>query len=414
MIGGGPEGGIYKTTNGGKTWTKLTDGLPKGDMGRVGLAIDGRKTSGNGVRADRRQRDARRASIAPTTRATTWTRIGKMAAAAGGGGGAGGRGGGAAGAAQAGTRSGAATEQLVHRRRIASTTTRSSSTRTARHDLLGEHQPRTQHRRRQDVGRAPNWENTGVHVDHHAIDVRPRATRTTSCSATTAASTRRTTTARRGGSSPTCRSPSTTACRSTTRSRSTTSAAAPRTTGRTAARRARSTAGASARATGSSSPAETASSRAATPRIPTSSTPRRRTAASRASIVRTGAVAVASARRSRAGPATEEENDQQGGRLRRRRGGGSSRETASTGTRPTSSARTTPTRLYWASNYLYATDDRGDTGTVISGDLSRNLDRRRDADHGQGVARRLGRAQRLDDALSATSCRSTSPRCSRA
>ncbi len=43
MIGGGPEGGIYKTTNAGKTWTKLTKGLPTGDMGRAGLAIDGRK-----------------------------------------------------------------------------------------------------------------------------------------------------------------------------------------------------------------------------------------------------------------------------------------------------------------------------------------------------------------------------------
>ncbi len=33
------------------------------------------------------------------------------------------------------------------------------------------------------------------------------------------------------------------------------------------------------------------------------------------------------------------------------------------------------TRLYWASNRLYRTDDRGDTWTVISGDLSRNLKR---------------------------------------
>jgi photosystem II stability/assembly factor-like uncharacterized protein len=44
LIGGGPEGGIYKTTNGGRTWTKLTKGLPAGDMGRIALATDGRKT----------------------------------------------------------------------------------------------------------------------------------------------------------------------------------------------------------------------------------------------------------------------------------------------------------------------------------------------------------------------------------
>ena len=35
MIGGGPEGGIFKSTNGGKTFTKLTKGLPASDMGRV-------------------------------------------------------------------------------------------------------------------------------------------------------------------------------------------------------------------------------------------------------------------------------------------------------------------------------------------------------------------------------------------
>ena len=33
-----------------------------------------------------------------------------------------------------------------------------------------------------------------------------------------------------------------------------------------------------------------------------------------------------------------------------------------------------PRRLYWASNYVYRTDDRGDSWTRISPDLSRNLD----------------------------------------
>jgi len=36
---GGPNGGIFKTTNGGTTWTKLTRGLPTGELGRIGLAI---------------------------------------------------------------------------------------------------------------------------------------------------------------------------------------------------------------------------------------------------------------------------------------------------------------------------------------------------------------------------------------
>ncbi len=38
-IGGGPETAIYKTTDGGKTWDKLTSGLPTTDMGGIGLAI---------------------------------------------------------------------------------------------------------------------------------------------------------------------------------------------------------------------------------------------------------------------------------------------------------------------------------------------------------------------------------------
>jgi len=36
---GGPGGGIFKSTDGGKTWKKLTNGLPEGDTGRIGLDI---------------------------------------------------------------------------------------------------------------------------------------------------------------------------------------------------------------------------------------------------------------------------------------------------------------------------------------------------------------------------------------
>jgi len=35
----GPGSGIYKTTNGGKSWQKLENGLPKGLLGRIGLTI---------------------------------------------------------------------------------------------------------------------------------------------------------------------------------------------------------------------------------------------------------------------------------------------------------------------------------------------------------------------------------------
>ncbi len=37
--GGGPGSGIYKTTDGGATWTELTNGIPDGDKGRIGLAV---------------------------------------------------------------------------------------------------------------------------------------------------------------------------------------------------------------------------------------------------------------------------------------------------------------------------------------------------------------------------------------
>ncbi|MEX2272490.1 MAG: hypothetical protein WD690_13535 [Vicinamibacterales bacterium] len=40
MIGGGPDGGIFKTTNGGRSWTKLTSGLPKDDVGRITVLTD--------------------------------------------------------------------------------------------------------------------------------------------------------------------------------------------------------------------------------------------------------------------------------------------------------------------------------------------------------------------------------------
>jgi photosystem II stability/assembly factor-like uncharacterized protein len=39
MIDGGPESGIHRSTDGGKTWKKITAGLPKDELGRIGLAI---------------------------------------------------------------------------------------------------------------------------------------------------------------------------------------------------------------------------------------------------------------------------------------------------------------------------------------------------------------------------------------
>ena len=38
-ISGGPESAIYKSIDGGDTWNKVSKGLPEGQMGRIGLAI---------------------------------------------------------------------------------------------------------------------------------------------------------------------------------------------------------------------------------------------------------------------------------------------------------------------------------------------------------------------------------------
>jgi len=39
FVGGGPGSGLYRSLDGGNTWAKLTKGLPDGDTGRIGLAI---------------------------------------------------------------------------------------------------------------------------------------------------------------------------------------------------------------------------------------------------------------------------------------------------------------------------------------------------------------------------------------
>lgn len=38
-VGGGPGSGLHKSTDGGETWKKLTKGIPKSNLGKIGLAI---------------------------------------------------------------------------------------------------------------------------------------------------------------------------------------------------------------------------------------------------------------------------------------------------------------------------------------------------------------------------------------
>ncbi len=41
MLSGGEGSGLWKSTDGGDTWTELTEGLPAGPLGRIGVAISG-------------------------------------------------------------------------------------------------------------------------------------------------------------------------------------------------------------------------------------------------------------------------------------------------------------------------------------------------------------------------------------
>ncbi|MDX2362640.1 MAG: glycosyl hydrolase [Crocinitomicaceae bacterium] len=38
-IGGGPESGLYKSTDGGETWREINSGLPENNMGRIGISV---------------------------------------------------------------------------------------------------------------------------------------------------------------------------------------------------------------------------------------------------------------------------------------------------------------------------------------------------------------------------------------
>jgi len=98
FVGGGPESGIYKSTNAGRTWTRLAAGLPKGDMGRINLGVDGR-VKPTRVYAMIEALAAERGFYRSDDAGATWARVGRRAPAAGGRGGFGGRaGGGGAGA----------------------------------------------------------------------------------------------------------------------------------------------------------------------------------------------------------------------------------------------------------------------------------------------------------------------------
>src|SRR4051812_39197252 len=77
LIGGGPGSGLYKTTDGGAHFTKLTKGLPAVEMGRMGLGINPKnpKTLYAIIAAQRGEGGFFRSDDA----GATWARVGKQA-----------------------------------------------------------------------------------------------------------------------------------------------------------------------------------------------------------------------------------------------------------------------------------------------------------------------------------------------
>ena len=84
LIGGGPESGIYKSTDGGTKWTKLTKGLPTVEIGRIGLAINWRNP--NTVYALVTAQKGQGGFFRSDDAGGTWTRIGRLVNQAGRGG----------------------------------------------------------------------------------------------------------------------------------------------------------------------------------------------------------------------------------------------------------------------------------------------------------------------------------------
>ncbi len=63
LVHGGPESGLHKSTDGGKTWRRIRGGLPNGDLGRIVIAFS-TGTEGSGLRQGRDQREHRHLCVA--------------------------------------------------------------------------------------------------------------------------------------------------------------------------------------------------------------------------------------------------------------------------------------------------------------------------------------------------------------
>ena len=71
--GGGPGSGLYRTVDGGGNWTRLDEGLPEGELGRIGLDIYRR--DGNLVFATVEARNGQTGVYGSTDRGDTWAKL---------------------------------------------------------------------------------------------------------------------------------------------------------------------------------------------------------------------------------------------------------------------------------------------------------------------------------------------------
>ena len=70
LINGGPESTIYKSTDAGKTWSKINKGLPSVDLGRIG--IDVAPTDGNIIYAIVEAADGKSGFYRSTDAGASW------------------------------------------------------------------------------------------------------------------------------------------------------------------------------------------------------------------------------------------------------------------------------------------------------------------------------------------------------
>lgn len=72
-LGGGPESAIYKSTDGGTTWSKLAGGLPSGDIGRIGIDVS--KVNPNYVYAVVEASEGKGGIYRSTNKGVSWTKM---------------------------------------------------------------------------------------------------------------------------------------------------------------------------------------------------------------------------------------------------------------------------------------------------------------------------------------------------